>query len=355
MEGRIWTVLVGVLAAIYVMNADDKVSFPTDHPPNISQARTNSSNVKVEEVQDGEGRRGGKHLLDWLGLGIGTDTDPYLARANSACLEGDLAECFKSRALSSLDDFFTRDSYELSEHSRVVRMPGTQLRRLVQEPFEYSNEARETDSEWDQFAKFIMRKVERFIKSSAIEVSIPDEILAEGRYAPRFIDEISEEINILENKSDNILSRHKLKKLFIPMLIILKLFKLKLLLFLPLILGLASFKKLLGFLAIAIPGLIGFFKLCKPDLHQSYGSYGHSSFYRKPQFGHRPPSYLVEGPGYASSLYTREQDQASSDRYPVRENYQFENHAAAPSPAPVAFRDDAQDHAYQAYREYQKK
>lgn len=32
----------------------------------------------------------------------------------------------------------------------------------------------------------------------------------------------------------------------------------------PLILGLASFKKFLGFLAIVIPGLIGFFKLYRP-------------------------------------------------------------------------------------------
>lgn len=51
-----------------------------------------------------------------------------------------------------------------------------------------------------------------------------------------------------------IAERKQLKKLFIPMLLILKLFKLKLLLFLPLILGLASFKKFLGFLAILIPG-----------------------------------------------------------------------------------------------------
>jgi len=41
----------------------------------------------------------------------------------------------------------------------------------------------------------------------------------------------------------------------------------KLLLLLPLILGLVSFKKFLGFLAIVIPGLIGFFKLYKPQPH----------------------------------------------------------------------------------------
>lgn len=58
------------------------------------------------------------------------------------------------------------------------------------------------------------------------------------------------------------------------MLIILKLFKIKLLLFLPLILGLASFKKLLGLFAIVLPGLIGFFKLCKPNLQSPFtGNY----------------------------------------------------------------------------------
>lgn len=72
------------------------------------------------------------------------------------------------------------------------------------------------------------------------------------------------------------------------MLIILKLFKLKLLLFLPLILGLASFKKLLGFLAIIIPGLIGFFKLCKPNLQQ--GNYYTGPHYSPAGVGY-PPHY----------------------------------------------------------------
>jgi len=66
----------------------------------------------------------------------------------------------------------------------------------------------------------------------------------------------------------------------IPMLLLLKLFKLKLLLFLPLILGLASFKKFLGFLAIIIPGLIGFFKLYKP--YQNY----YPPVYTKNGIGH---------------------------------------------------------------------
>lgn len=50
----------------------------------------------------------GRNLLDWIGLGTGPETDPYLARTNAACLDGDLAECFKSRALASLDEFFEK-------------------------------------------------------------------------------------------------------------------------------------------------------------------------------------------------------------------------------------------------------
>lgn len=76
--------------------------------------------------------------------------------------------------------------------------------------------------------------------------------------------------------------RKQLKKLFIPLLLVLKIFKLKLLLFLPMILGLASFKKLLGFLAIVVPGLIGFFKFCKPDF--SSGFAGHNNYYNSPQY-----------------------------------------------------------------------
>lgn len=63
----------------------------------------------------------------------------------------------------------------------------------------------------------------------------------------------------------SVLARYRLKKFLIPFLLIIKLFKLKLLLLLPLIFGLASFKKFLGFLAIIIPGLIGFFKLYKAN------------------------------------------------------------------------------------------
>jgi len=58
-----------------------------------------------------EERNLGNHLLEFIGLGTGQNVDPYLARSNANCLGGDLAECFKSQALTSFDDFFARQSY----------------------------------------------------------------------------------------------------------------------------------------------------------------------------------------------------------------------------------------------------
>ncbi|XP_071441014.1 uncharacterized protein, partial [Hetaerina americana] len=230
--------------------------------------------------------RRGKNLFSWLGLGTGPEVDPYLAAANEQCLTGDLSECFKSRALSSLDEFFltSSTSFPLTENARIRRFkaPGAEGEGRASRSFEFSAVPRSTDSEWDRFVKFLLRRVEVFIKSAGLELEFPSQVTGGGRYSPRFLDEIATEIDLIEDKNEPALSRTKLKKLFIPLLVILKLFKLKLLLFLPLILGLASFKKLLGFLALVVPGVIGFFKLCKPDLHHNYGSYGHSNFYQPP-------------------------------------------------------------------------
>lgn len=125
-----------------------------------------------------------------------------------------------------------------------------------------------------------------------------------------------------------ILARHRLRKLFIPMLIILKLFKLKLLLFLPLILGLASFKKFLGFLAIVVPGLIGFFKICKP-ITQTY----------------TPPIYSQSGVGYPGGHYKESHPSFESHNHGSFQPYQ-ENDGN------VHF---GQELAYQGYRpDYQK-
>ena len=147
--------------------------------------------------------RKSKNLLEWTIFNTRNEADPYLSRVNLDCISGDLSECFKLKALSSLDDFFDRDAYWLNDNAKVVRMPKAHLRQLNQEPFEYSSTPRAEEPEWDQFVKFLMRKVERFIKSTAIEVQFPNEVTNGGRYAPRFIDEIATEIDIIEDKNES--------------------------------------------------------------------------------------------------------------------------------------------------------
>jgi Protein of unknown function (DUF1676) len=55
--------------------------------------------------------------------------------------------------------------------------------------------------------------------------------------------------------------------MFIPMLLILKLFKIKLLLFLPFILGVTGLKKILGLGALIIPGKINLFNMLAANHH----------------------------------------------------------------------------------------
>lgn len=62
----------------------------------------------------------GRNLLDWIGLGTGGNNDPYLSRANAACLNGDLAECFKSRALNTFDEFFDATKVYISFFLNVL-------------------------------------------------------------------------------------------------------------------------------------------------------------------------------------------------------------------------------------------
>lgn len=58
-----------------------------------------------------EGRQSGRNLFDYIGLGTGGQVDPFLRKTNEKCLNGELAECFKSQALNTFDDFFKRDAY----------------------------------------------------------------------------------------------------------------------------------------------------------------------------------------------------------------------------------------------------
>lgn len=225
---------------------------------------------------------------------------------------------------------------------------------------------------------------------------MPDEATEGGRYSPRFIDEISDEIDVLEDKKAPLFSkyyffyyyffwlifcrlgklvkkkfyfifiteRNRLKKLFIPFLIILKLFKLKLLLFLPLILGLASFKKLLGFAALVIPGVIGYFKLCRPQ-QQNFGNYNANAIH---------PQYSAQGIGSANyhqhyvepsgNYFKQGQGHSSSYADPYSQYYRDANvetahneNSAGGGGGGVRFGDDnsGQSLAYQGYSEYRNK
>lgn len=51
--------------------------------------------------------------------------------------------------------------YSLSDFARVVRLPETQQRSLLQEPFEYSEEPRSEDDDWNLLVKYALRRAER--------------------------------------------------------------------------------------------------------------------------------------------------------------------------------------------------
>ena len=150
--------------------------------------------------------------------------------------------------------------------------------------------------------------------------------------------------------------KKKIKSMFIPMLVILKLFKLKLLLFLPFILGLAGFKKILGLAAILIPGIIGYFKLCRPSGGQGLTNHlfsnGYSPQYSSQglgaasynQYSQNPSNYYRADPSFASPYNNYYRDGSQSE---TSEN----------SSNGVRFGEDGgQDLAYQQYsQEYRNK
>jgi len=68
--------------------------------------------------------------------------DPYLAKINERCLTGDLAECFKSRALNYFSDFFDHAEYSVSDYVRIKRMSNRVITEVHAQPYEYSNEPR---------------------------------------------------------------------------------------------------------------------------------------------------------------------------------------------------------------------
>ncbi|XP_028166335.1 uncharacterized protein LOC114357081 isoform X2 [Ostrinia furnacalis] len=317
-----WLMLLIAAALALQSSGEGGIRLPDQPPKEETEGRSlNFGNDDRSRSPQAQGRG----LLDWIGLG--EDQDPYIQQATQQCINGDLADCFKAQALRSFDDFFDKQAYQLSDNALLVKVE-SQARALVHEPPTLSSQPRSEDSDWDALVKFGMRKIERFLRSTALEMHLDDDVTSNGVIAPRFLDEIADEVDIIEDKKAPPFRRHKLKKLIIPMLLILKLFKLKLLLFLPLILGLASFKKFLGFMALIVPGVIGYFKFCKPNLSSPFSS----SHYKGPQYspagiglqspyreGHSPAQYghydgYIGGHNYGSGgISFREQDHNPQD------------------------------------------
>ncbi|CAH0763471.1 unnamed protein product [Diatraea saccharalis] len=288
-----WLMLLIAAALALQSRGEGGIRLPDQPPKEENQGRS------LNFGGDDRGRSPqaqGRGFLDWLGFG--EDQDPYIQQATQQCINGDLADCFKAQALRSFDDFFDKQAYQLSDNAVLVKVE-SQARALVHEPPTLSSQPRSEDSDWDALVKYGMRKIERFLRSTALEFQLDDEVTSNGITAPRFLDDIADEVDIIEDKKAPPFRRHKLKKLIIPMLLILKLFKVKLLLFLPLILGLASFKKFLGFMALIVPGVIGYFKFCKPNLSSPFSP----SHYSGPQYS---PAGIGLGPyreGHAPAQY----------------------------------------------------
>ncbi|XP_073820265.1 DUF1676 domain-containing protein Osi2 isoform X2 [Musca autumnalis] len=340
------TILIGQISG-EALRLPDQQS-PGDNVQQIYQPQPQQQQQPQQpQPSGGEGR---SSIFDIFGLG-GGESDPYLARTNSNCLSGDLSECFKNQALSSFDEIFYRNSYpSLSQFARIVRLPETQQRSLLHEPFEYSEEPRNEDSDWDQMVKYALRRAERFIKSTALEVEVPEELTEAGRYEARFIgNDIDSELDIIEEKHASTLKRKKLKKLIIPLLLVLKIFKLKLLLFLPFILGIVGLKKILSLAAIILPGVFAYFKFCRPPgAHQGGGLFsglfaGKESFTQYSPQGVGPATYYHHHDHYEHGGY-RPEPQFSKPYG----DYYSKNYQESGSANTVSF-GNAQDAAYSGY------
>lgn len=90
-----------------VVNVALCLKFDDAAPEQQQQQQQNSTDDGVQI----EGRQSARHLFDFIGLGTGNNIDPFLRKMNEKCLNGELAECFKSQALNSVDEIFFREAY----------------------------------------------------------------------------------------------------------------------------------------------------------------------------------------------------------------------------------------------------
>lgn len=58
--------------------------------------------------------------------------------------------------------------------------------------------------------------MEKFVKSTAIEVDFSNDVTEQGRYTPRFLNEVADEIDIIEDKKDSLFSKYILRSTIVP-------------------------------------------------------------------------------------------------------------------------------------------
>ncbi|CAH1406328.1 unnamed protein product [Nezara viridula] len=161
-----------------------------------------------------------------------------------SCSAGEWSSCLEGGVLASFSAILGKE-YRLSQAARIVRTNTDTTEQRSQGGF-FSSLARTGDD---------------FVRSAGLEIELTPELTENGRFQPRFVDEIYTELDTLELKNAKPHKQSDLRRLFIPLLVIIKLFKLKLLLLLPVILGVASFKKLLGIAFFVLPAIIAYFKV----------------------------------------------------------------------------------------------
>ncbi|XP_065351202.1 uncharacterized protein LOC135946769 [Cloeon dipterum] len=241
-------------------------------------------------------------------------TDAYMEDARTSCEhKKDALSCAKLRALSYLDAvaggqvssaraFNTMFSPLSAIGVRLVKMPSTDEENAPSELFD-DVEQRSGDSEITKMWKFGLRQVERFARKYSVAVAVPE---TNTGVVPRIISE--DDVNAIESRE----SRGKKKKLqlLLPLLILFKFFKLKVLL-IPILLGVLAIKKILILAAVFLPSVIGLLKFCKqqPFLHE----------YSSPAaYDYGVTSYAAGGASgstYGKDLYNRRNYEAQNLAY----------------------------------------
>ncbi|KAF4528605.1 hypothetical protein B566_EDAN009209 [Ephemera danica] len=237
--------------------------------------------------------------------------DLYIDEAYNGCQTKDTFSCAKYRALTyihklALGHVSTGRGFNqlpMLENVRLIRLPETN--KAQEEVYElFDAVPRSSDSELMKFYRFGLREVERFARTYAVAVAVPE---SQTGLVPRFITEDDlQQGRALEDES-----RGKKKKLqlLLPLLILFKFFKLKVLL-IPILLGVLAIKKILILAAIFLPSILSVLKFCKQQpLYHEYSA--------APAYDYGVTGYAAPGSSgsYGKEIYSRRNYDAQALAY----------------------------------------